>query len=245
MIRFSNIPLVSKKTVILMSAAALGAISLVSCKESKTPVVIVESSPSTQQTAQTESPTLQNLQKAYNGESNAHVMYLAFAQKADEEGYKGVASLFRAAAAAEAIHRDNHAKVIQAMGATPQSTIVQPDVKSTSENLQQSINGGATVEGLKKAIKGESYERDTMYPGFIEQAKAEGNQTAVQTFSYALAAETQHAQLYTQAKNNLEKWRNQTHSFNVCNVSGETTMVEDGTPKCPTDGSRSGFEKVS
>jgi rubrerythrin len=159
-------------------------------------------------------------------------MYQAFAKKADEEGYKGVASLFRAASAAEAIHRDNHAKVIRAMGATPQSNITNPNVGSTSENLQQ-------------AISGESYERDSMYPSFIKQVKAESNKAAVQTFNYAKTAEAQHAQLYTQAKNNLPKWRGRTQAFNVCTVSGETTMADNGKPKCPANGSEPLFKQVS
>lgn len=226
-----NIRPIFYKTAILISAATLGMLSLVSCSQSKVPEANVDSSAHLV-TDKTESPTLQNLQKAYNGESNAHVMYQAFAKKADEEGYKGVASLFRAAALAEAIHRDNHAKVIRAMGATPKSNITNPDVGSTSENLQ-------------KAISGESYERDSMYPDFIKQAKAEGNKAAVQTFNYAKVAEAQHAQLYTEAKNNLPQWRVRASAFNVCTVSGETTMADNGTPKCPTNGSQPLFKKVS
>ena len=42
--------------------------------------------------------TLENMQAAFNGESNAHAKYLAFAARADSEGYGEVASLFRAAA---------------------------------------------------------------------------------------------------------------------------------------------------
>ncbi len=98
--------------------------------------------------------------------------YLAFAQKADEEGYKQVARLFRATARAEEIHRDNHAKVIQGMGGTPKNSIATPVVKSTDENLARAI----TDKHLAKAIKGESYERDTMYPNFLKEAKQAGNQ---------------------------------------------------------------------
>jgi rubrerythrin len=228
-----NIRSIFYKTAILTSIATLGLLSLASCSQSKVPEANLDSPASARLvTAKTESPTLKNLQKAYNGESNAHVMYQAFANKADQEGYKGVASLFRAAAAAEAIHRDNHAQVIRAMGATPQSNITNPDVKSTSENLQQ-------------AISGESYERDSMYPSFIKQAKAEGNRAAVQTLSYAKAAEAQHAQLYTEAKNNLEKLRDRTSAFNVCTASGETTKADKGAPKCPANDSDPLFKKVS
>src|SRR6476620_9328683 len=63
--------------------------------------------------------TLDNLQAAFDGESNANAKYLAFAKKADEEGYAKVASLFRAAARAEAIRFNNHAQVIKQLGANP------------------------------------------------------------------------------------------------------------------------------
>ncbi|HEY9659348.1 MAG TPA: rubrerythrin family protein, partial [Allocoleopsis sp.] len=183
-------------------------------------------------TTQAESPTLKNLQAAYNGESNAHVMYLAFADKADQEGYKEVASLFRAAAKAEQIHRDNHAHVIQTMGATPQNTITTPEVGTTAENLD-------------KAIKGESYERDSMYPKFIAEAKAENNQAALQTLNYALTAEAQHAKLYTEAKNDLSGWRAETHPFYVCTSSGETVASESETSSCPSVTSGKTYESVS
>jgi len=231
MIRIRQLNILSKKTAILTSIAVLGTLSLFGCKQSQPPIAKVEPS-SPPPAAQPESPTLKNLQSAYNGESNAHVMYLAFAEKADQEGYKEVASLFRAAAKAEQIHRDNHAEVIRKMGATPKNTITTPEVKSTAENLAQ-------------AIKGESYERDTMYPGFISQAKAEKNQAALQTLNYALAAETQHAKLYTEAKNNLTAWRNQTYPFYVCTVSGETVVKEKDTATCPSVTTGKAYESVN
>ena len=73
--------------------------------------------------AGTNGKTLQNLQAAYNGESNAHARYLAFAEQADREGYPQVAVLFRAAARAEEIHLTNHAAVIRQLGATPKANI--------------------------------------------------------------------------------------------------------------------------
>ena len=209
-VRFFNL-----KTVAISGATALSILVLNGCSQ-PTPFAIVEPSDSVAQAATpsaavSKSTTLKNLISAYNGESNANVMYLAFAKKADTEGYKQVGSLFRAAARAEAIHRDNHAKVIRGMGGTPKNNIATPVVKSTAENLTQ-------------AIKGESYERDTMYPAFIKEAKKVGNQAAVQTFDYALEAETGHAQLYTTAKNNLATWKQANRPFYVCPISGYTTL---------------------
>ena len=128
--------------------------------------------------------TLVNLETAFNGESNAQARYLAFAKKADADGLPPVASLFRAAARAEEIHAANHAKVIRALGGVPQAQIEEPKV-------------GATKENLDAAIKGESYERDTMYPDFIKTARSEGQKGALESFNYAKSAEAEHPKLYT------------------------------------------------
>jgi len=165
--------------------------------------------------------TLSNLQAAYDGESNAHNRYLAFAQRAEQEGYGPVASLFRAAARAEEVHAANHAVVIRKLGGTPKATITTPDVLSTKENLAA-------------AIKGESYERDTMYPEFLKQARAAGNRDAIQTFNEARTAETEHAKLYTAALGGLSGLQGNTgKTYYVCTVCGYTTEKLDFA-KCPS-----------
>ncbi len=163
--------------------------------------------------------TLQNLQTAFNGESNAHARYLAFAKNADKEGYPQAASLFRAAARAEDIHAANHAVVIKKMGGTPEAKIETPDVKSTKENLQA-------------AIKGETYERDVMYPEFLKEARASGNVDAVQTFNFAKSAEAEHAKLYSEAANDMSKLRTAKVKYYVCTICGNTVPKMD-FEKCP------------
>lgn len=161
--------------------------------------------------------TLDDLATALNGETTAGAKYLAFAQKADEEGYASVASLFRAAAAAEQIHAKNHAQVIKSLGATPTAEVGSFDVRTTRENLAA-------------AIEGETHERDVMYPTFIKNA--EGNKQAVRTFSWALEAEGEHARLYQQAADDLEAWRTGRRSFWICPTCGSTLS------QAPTDGCR-------
>ncbi|HPO11799.1 MAG TPA: rubrerythrin family protein [Candidatus Hydrogenedentes bacterium] len=168
---------------------------------------------------ETAKSTLDNLQAAFNGESNAKAKYEAFAIKADEEGYKQVASLFRAAAHAEGIHAASHGKVITDMGATPKADVGKPEVKSTKENLEA-------------ALKGESYERDTMYPAFIKQAEADKNQKASRTFNWAISAETEHAKLYQEALGNLDAWKAGPKEFIVCQKCGYTTAKTD-IKQCP------------
>lgn len=162
---------------------------------------------------------LENLQTAYNGESNANAKYEAFAKKADEEGYKQVAVLFRAAAQAEKVHAGNLAEVIKKMGATPTADIKQPDVKTTKENLQN-------------AIDGETYEFTKMYPEFLENAKKEKNLDAMKAFNFSLEVEKVHAKFYTEALNNLDNWKKVTEDFFVCPVCGFTERGKSGQP-CP------------
>ncbi|WP_413167165.1 rubrerythrin family protein [Capilliphycus salinus ALCB114379] len=220
----------NQKTVAVLVAVSL--VSLFGCSQQQPSAKVEPTAESPKPVvSDPKAETLKNLQAAYNGESNAHVMYLEFANKADEEGYGEVGRLFRAAARAEEIHRDNHAKVIESMGATPENDIATPQVSSTAENLE-------------KAIKGESYERDTMYPKFISQAKTAGNEAAVQSFTYATEAEAQHAELYTQAMNNLENWKEATQPIYVCEASGHTTINVDETATCPPSNSSQQYEEI-
>ena len=177
--------------------------------------------------------TLENMQAAYNGERNAHSRYLAFAKQADVEGYGEVASLFRAAARAEEIHASNHAAVIRSLGAVPQARLEAPDVKPTRDNLQA-------------AIKGESYERDTMYPDFLKQARADGNRDAVRSLNLAKTAEAEHAKLYSQALQNLDSLKgSKSRAFFVCPICGFTTNDINFVtcPSCFTPKER--FERVA
>jgi rubrerythrin len=177
--------------------------------------------------------TLENLQAAYNGESNAHAKYLAFAKQADKEGYGEVASLFRAAARAEKVHAMNHAAVIEELGGSPTADVKERVVKSTRENLEE-------------AIKGESYERDTMYPDFLKQARSDRNSRAVRTLNLAKSAESEHAKLYAAALSNLEKLKgSKSATYFVCPVCG-FTVQETNFKECPSCFTpKDDFEKVA
>jgi rubrerythrin len=166
--------------------------------------------------------TIDNLQAAFNGESNAQARYLAFAVKAEAEGYGPAASLFRAAARAEQVHFEHHAAVIKAMGGTPKAEIEAPVVKSTKENLQASLQG-------------ETYEYTKMYPGFMVIAETEQVKDAVTSFQRASEAEAVHAKLYAGVLKNIESWKGAARTFYVCPTCGN---VLDARPAsfCPICG---------
>jgi rubrerythrin len=169
--------------------------------------------------------TVQNLLSAFEGESNAHAKYTAFAAKADTDGLHGVASLFRAAARAEQIHAANHARVIGTLGGRAEAEIHPVEVKTTLENL-------------KAALNGEQYEIDTMYPGFLEEATARKNTGAIRTFHGALEAEKTHARLYAEAiallvAGKKDSWIGEARDFYVCPICGYTSETEEEHERCP------------
>jgi rubrerythrin len=163
------------------------------------------------------SQTEKNLREAFAGESQANRRYLAFAKKAEEEGYKQVAKLFRAAAEAETVHAHAHLRVLGG-------------VKSTKENIQE-------------AIAGETHEFKSMYPEFLAKAKAEAIKPAEISFDYANQVEKIHAALYQKAMAELGK--NKTVDYYVCPVCGNT--VEEKAPgECPICGAAgSKFIRIS
>ena len=159
-------------------------------------------------------PTVKNLKAAYQGEMNARARYLAFAARADEDGYGGIASLFRAAARAEQIHAHNQARVLRQFGA-----------EATAETHPHRV--GNTLENLSVAIAGENFEIEAMYPAFIDEARTSINANAARCFEWSLEAEKGHARLYGEARelcvsNQTDTWIGAAREFCACTSESRT-----------------------
>ena len=163
--------------------------------------------------------TEKNLADAFAGESQANRRYLFFAEKADKEGHPQVARLFRAVAEAETAHARNHLEVMGGIG--------------------------STEDNLKEAAGGENYEFTRMYPGFIEQAKIEGNRKAEISFDYANKVEQIHYGLYQETIKSLGAGQEpKEEPYFVCQFCGNTVAGE-APEKCPICGApRSKFKRV-
>jgi rubrerythrin len=157
-------------------------------------------------------PTEDNLRAAFAGESQANRKYLAFARRAEADGLKQIARLFRAAAAAETIHAHAHFRVLGGAKSTP--------------------------ENLLAAIEGEHYEFTSMYPEFIAAAIAEGKKAAQSSFEKANAVEKLHHALYSEALVAAKAGSDlPAAEMFVCDVCGYT--VAGGAPDvCPVCGAR-------
>jgi len=154
--------------------------------------------------------TEENVKAALAGESQAHIKYLAFADKAGAEKLPNVARAFKANAYAEQVHAINHFKALGGIG--------------------------TTKDNLDAAVGGENFEVEEMYPAYLVVAQAQGEKTAEMFFNWALAAEKIHAGIYRSARSAVETGRDiEFKPVHVCSVCGFT--MEGAAPdKCPVCG---------
>ncbi len=164
--------------------------------------------------------TVDDLKAAFAGESQANRKYLAFAKKADADGYPQLGKLFRAVAAAETVHALSHFRALDGVG-------------STNDNL-------------KAAIAGENYEVVTMYPDFIQDAETESVKRALTSFKWAWEVEKVHEELYRNALAALESQQPIPEvDYYVCPVCGYTHIgpLQGNCPVCKTPAEK--FERIN
>ncbi len=155
--------------------------------------------------------TEKSLQEAFAGESMAHMKYIIFSEVAEREGFKNIARLFRAIAYAELVHAKNHAR---ALGY----------IKDTGGNLET-------------GMEGEKFEIEEMYPAYDAIAKLQDEKSAQRAIHYALEAEKIHYDLYSSAKEEVEKGKDMDISdIYICPVCGYTYVGETPPEKCPVCG---------
>lgn len=163
--------------------------------------------------------TMNNLNKALKGETNAAQRYELYAKQADKEKYYQVGKLFRAISMAESIHRNNHRAAILSLGGKPD--VIEYD----------KITVLSTKENIKHQIPDENYENKEMYPNFIKQAEADNADEAVKSFTYAKDTEIQHQKLLKESLADLGK--NKNTSYCVNRISGYTTETIP-SENCPS-----------
>jgi rubrerythrin len=192
-----------KKGKLILGIAVIGLMALAGCNQQK-PV-----------------NTIKNLNEGIIGETTASAKYKAFAEKAREEGNDTIAILFDAASKAEAIHADNHTKVLTDLGEKMKAFTPEFKVNTTAENLQA-------------AIDGESYEVKTMYPQFLADAKAEKVEKATKSFNWALDTEKKHNNFYSKALTALNAGSESglPLGYSVCPVCGNTYNIANLEDKC-------------
>jgi len=151
--------------------------------------------------------TQRNLYDAYTGEAKAVVRLKAFAAKAEEDEYEGVAKLFRAVAESESVHAFNNLRLLR-------------EIQDTETNLEEAL-----AKEQKIAAVG--------YDTFIADAEAEDEKAAASMFAFARDVEERHAKLYEGSLQHMVA--DKVPDYYVCSVCGY--VADDVIPeKCPICG---------
>lgn len=167
--------------------------------------------------------TAENLRSAFGGESQAHMRYRIWSDKANKDGFPTVARLFMATSDAEEVHATLHFKALK-------------DI--SGDFLVASGAGfglGTTSDNLQGAINGELHEVNQMYPAYIAVAEMQGEKTAISAMKFAIEAEKVHADLFTKAKEAVEGGKDlEAKVVALCPICGFITLTgeEDKCPLC-------------
>jgi rubrerythrin len=162
-------------------------------------------------------PLEKKLKEAFAGESKAHVRNLAFARKAEQEGFPQIARLFRAVADAERVHAEEYLKYLEGVI-------------------------GETEENLKAAFENEIKAKNHFYPPFIQEAFSVQREDVAWSFSRSRDVEERHAKLYKDAlEAMIREERTQYHVCQVCGYIFDGPLPEE-CPVCRTK--RENFRKV-
>lgn len=164
----------------------------------------------------TASLTMVNLLKAFAGESMARNKYEYYAKIAQKEGFRDIAAHFQRAAGNEKEHAKLELKLHNMM-----------------KNNQAF---GDTINNLKDAIAGESYENLAMYPEFAAIAKEEGNIEAERIFKEIGKIEVEHEKMYKELLERLEsghEYENDKEEEWICEVCGHIHRGKKALKECP------------
>jgi len=165
--------------------------------------------------------TAGNLRSAFAGESQAHMRYAIFSERAEKEGVPNVARLFRAVSRAEQVHATNHYTELRKVRGDFLVAAAAP------------FGPGSTSENLQVGIDGETFEIEEIYPIYEEAAKFQEEKGAERTFDWALQTEKVHAAMYREAKRVVDEGKDpEIDDIHICLVYGYT--IEGDLPeKCP------------
>jgi rubrerythrin len=173
--------------------------------------------------------TVSNLQSAFAGESQAHMRYLIYTDKAERDGFPNVARLFNAIAWAEQIHATSHFDVLRNEGGDAVTVAMA------------GFGRGPTDANLDVAIGGENFEVSEMYPAYKAVAQGQDERGALRSFDWAWQAEKTHAALYTEAKEAVKASQDyDIGTINICSQCGHT-LIGEAPNRCPICNAKKDF----
>ncbi len=174
--------------------------------------------------------TLENLVKAFIGESMARNRYTFYAKVAKEEGYVFIQRVFLETAENEREHAETLFELIQD---------IRGDKEAINVDAEAPLILGTTAENLRDAIAGEHHENTEMYPKFAEEAEKEGYIEIAAILRSIARAEKHHEERYRGLLEEIEKGtffkRNKEVEW-ICLECGYVHYGREPPEKCPSCG---------
>lgn len=177
--------------------------------------------------------TIENLAKAFIGESMARNRYSFYAKIAKKEGYEQIAEVFEVTADNER----EHAKWL--------FRLLNELLKKSGEEVDLRVESpvpvvlGSTAENLKAAIAGENYEYTKMYPEFADVAEREGFPEIAARLRAIARAEQHHEERYKKLLEQVEAgtvFKKEKKVYWVCRKCGYVHEGEEPPEACPSCG---------
>jgi len=176
--------------------------------------------------------TIENLAKAFIGESQARNRYTLYAKIAKKEGYEQLSEIFINTAENELEHAKWSIRMINELkektSEVPEEIIVDADVPTTM---------GSTTQNLKATIEGERYENMEMYPKFAEVAKEEGLLKIAVRLRAIGRVEKHHEERFMKLLKEIEAgtlWKKDEKVEWVCRKCGYIHVGMEPPKKCPS-----------
>jgi len=176
--------------------------------------------------------TIENLAKAFIGESQARNRYTIYSKIARKEGFEQIAEIFLITAENEREHASWLFRLISELK------------KKSGENLNEikvdaivPTTLGSTAENLRAAIAGENYEYTKMYPEFADIAEKEGFPEIAKRLRAIATAEKHHEERYKKILKEVEAgtvFKKAKKVWWVCRECGYVHFGEEPPEKCPS-----------
>lgn len=175
--------------------------------------------------------TIQNISKAFIGESQARNRYSYYAKVAQKEGYEQIGDIFLATAENERIHAKRLFEHLTEMMKDEKKKIDAVKVEAEAP-----VAYGTTIDNLKAAITGENHEHSVMYPEFAKIAEKEGFPKLAARMRSIAVAEQHHEERYKKLLKELEVgtvFKKQKETWWVCRECGYMHFGKAPPAKCP------------
>jgi rubrerythrin len=187
--------------------------------------------------------TIQNLTKAFIGESQARNRYTMYSKIAKKEGFEQIAATFKLTADQEAEHAKWLFRMIQDLKKNSSDDYSEIKVEASAPTLLST-----TAENLKAAIAGENHEHESMYPEFAKTAEEEGLPEIAKRLLAIANAEAHHEKRYKKLLAKIEAnsvFAKEEEVEWVCRKCGHTHTGKTPPEKCPSCGHPTGYFELA